>query len=76
MIDEKEKDKSKYKIEFLNEKFSKDLLTYKVIVLGLYGVGKTSIINKIMKKETDKEYEPTISLDVKFFQVKVKDKII
>ena len=27
-----------------------------------------------MKKETDKEYEPTIILDVKFFQV--KDKII
>jgi small GTP-binding protein len=76
MINENEEDKSKYKVEYLGENFSKDLLTYKVIVLGLYGVGKTSIIYRLMKKESSKEYEPTISLDVKFFQVKVNDKII
>ena len=58
------------------EKFSHDLLTYKVIVLGLYGVGKTTIINRLMNKETDKEYAPTISVDVKNFQVKVNEKII
>ena len=41
-----EKDESKYKVEFLGEKTATSLLTYKVIILGLYGVGKTTIINK------------------------------
>ena len=72
----KEKNESKYKIEYLGEKREENLITYKVNVLGLYGVGKTTIINKLMNKDTDKEYEPTMSVDVKFFQIKVNDKII
>ena len=76
MINEKGKDESKYKVEYLGEKFSRDLLTYKVIFIGLYGVGKMEIINKLMKKEISNDYSPTISVDVKNFQVKVNDKII
>ena len=76
MIIGKEKNESKYKVEYLGQKYTQDLLIYKVIILGLYGVGKTTIINKLMKKDTDKEYEPTMSVDVKYFQVKVNDKII
>ena len=71
-----EKDESKYKIEYLDSKYSKELLTYKVIVLGLYGVGKTSIINRLMNKEIDIDYAPTISVDIVNLQVKVNDKII
>jgi len=71
-----EKDESKYKIEYLGSKYSKELLTYKVIVLGLYGVGKTSIINRLMNKEIDLDYAPTISVDIVNLQVKVNDKII
>ena len=76
MIYENEEDKSKYKIEFLGEKFTKDLKVYKVIIVGIYGVGKTSIIHKLMNKEVDEEYEATISVDIKNIQVKVNDKII
>ena len=76
MIYEKEKDKSKYKIEYLGEKFSKELKIYKVIIIGRYGVGKTTIINKLMNKEIDKEYDPTMSIDIKNLQMKVNDKII
>jgi len=76
MINEKEKDENNYKVEYLGEKHSHDLLSYKLIVLGLYGVGKTTIINKLMNKEIDKEYSPTISVDVKTVQVKVNEKII
>ena len=69
-------DKSKYKIEYNGEKFTKDLLSYKVIIIGKYGVGKTTIINKISGKVIDKEYAPTLSIDIKNIQVKVNDEIV
>ena len=76
MIYEDEIDKSKYKIVYTGEKFSKEYTAYKVIVIGRYGVGKTSIINSLMGKEVDGEYEPTMSIDIKNIQAKVNDKII
>ncbi len=76
MIYENEIDKSKYKIEYLGEKFSKEFKTHKVIVIGRYGVGKTTIINRLMGKEVEEEYEPTESIDIKNIQIKVNDKII
>ena len=76
MINDKEKNEGKYKVEYLGEKFSRDLQTNKVIILGLYGVGKTTIIFRLMEKKIDGEYAPTISADIKSFQVKVNDKII
>ncbi len=76
MIYENEIDRSKYKIEYIGEKNSKDLRAYKVIFIGRYGVGKTSIINSLMEKEVDKEYESTMSIDIKNIQAKVNDKII
>ena len=76
MIYENEIDKSKYKIEYSGEKYSKEFKLYKVIILGKYGVGKTTIINKLMIKEISGEYEPTLSIDIKYIQAKVNDKII
>jgi len=72
--EEKEKDKSKYKIEYLGEKFSKDLRSHKIIIIGSYGVGKTTITNKIVYKEFEQEFIPT--MDIKNSQIKVNDKII
>ena len=76
MIYEDEIDISKYKIEYIGEKFSKEIKAYKVIVIGRYGVGKTTIINRLMEKEIDGEYEPTLSIDIKNIQAKVNDKKI
>jgi len=69
-------DKSKYKVEYLGEKISKDLASYKLIIIGRYGVGKTTTLHKLMGKEAKKEYSPTISIDTKNIQVKVNDTII
>jgi len=69
-------DKSKYKVEYLGEKISKDLASYKLIIIGRYGVGKTTTLHKLMSKEATKEYSPTISIDTKNIQVKVNDTII
>ena len=76
MIYENEEDKNKYKIEYIGEKLTKDLKVYKVIIIGMLGVGKTSIIHSLMNNEVDKEYSPTMSLDIKHIQAKVNDKII
>ena len=76
MKNDKEENESKYKVEYLGEKYTQDLLIYKVIILGLYGVGKTTIIHRLGNREFDKEYFPTISVDVKTFQVKLNDKIV
>jgi small GTP-binding protein len=75
MIDDMKEDKNEYKVEFLGEKHSKEYKTFKVIILGLCSVGKTTIIGKLMKKP-DKIYEATISLDIQKIQIKVNDKII
>ena len=69
-------DNSKYTVEYVGEKFSKNLISYKLIILGKYGVGKTTSINTIMKKVADKEYAPTMSVDIKNIQVKVNGEII
>jgi len=69
-------DKSKYKVEYLGEKISKDLASYKLIIIGRYVVGKTTTLHKLMGKEATKEYSPTISIDTKNIQVKVNDTII
>jgi len=76
MINDKEEKESNYKVEYLGEKYSQDFITYKVIILGLYGVGKTSIIIRFMKKGFDEDNSSTITVDIKNFQVKVNDKII
>ena len=76
MIYENEEDKNKYKIEYIGEKLTKDLKVNKVIIIGMLGVGKTSIIHSLMNNEVDKEYSPTMSLDIKHIQTKVNDKII
>ena len=76
MINDKEENEIKYKVEYLGEKHSKEFLSYKEIILGLYGVGKASIINRLMNRMAEKEYSPTISVDIFNFQIKVNDKII
>jgi len=69
-------DNNEYKVEYFGEKFTKDLASNKLIIIGKYGVGKTTTIHKLMSKEIDKEYSPTMSIDIKNIQVKVNDTII
>lgn len=65
-----------YKVEFLGEKYSKDLKSYKVILLGDAGVGKTSIVYQIKTSKFLPDMASTISIDLVNYQVKVNEKII
>ena len=73
LMDEEDKD---YKIEVINEKDNNsNINNYKVIILGLTGVGKTTISFRVVRNEFIQS-SPTISLDVVNYQVKVNDKKI
>ena len=66
----------KENLHLIGEKYSKDLIAYKVILIGLSGSGKSTITMSIVKNEFLENLPPTISLDVSYYQVKVNDKII
>ena len=64
----------KYNVELINEKDSNDTKTYKVIIIGKMGVGKSSIALRFMNKNL--KTEPTLSVDIASFKIKVNEKII
>ena len=74
-MEENEKEK-KYEVEFIGEKYSNDLKTYKVIIIGDQGVGKSSIIYRTITGKFNGECAPTISLDIVNYQIKVNKVLI
>ena len=65
---------SEYHVELIDTKISYDLKVYKVIIIGLTGVGKSSISLKLTNQ--DGETSPTISVDIFNFKVKVNETIL
>lgn len=49
----------KVKFNLENEKFDKNTLVYKILILGEPGVGKTSICQRLVKNEFNLEIKPT-----------------
>ena len=76
----KEKEKSFLKndnnIEYIGEIYSNELNTYKVILIGDKGVGKTSICLSLLKKDYINRIPSTISVQIQNYQMKINDKII
>ena len=64
----------KYNVELINEKDSNDMKAYKVIIIGRNGVGKSSITLRFINKNL--KTEPTLSVDIVSFKIKVNEKII
>lgn len=77
-IKDKEKSilKNDHNIEYLGEFYSNELNTYKVILIGDKGVGKTSICLSLLKKEYINSIPSTISVQIQNYQIKINDKII
>ena len=77
-IKEKEKSilKIEHNIEYIGEIYSNELNTYKVIIIGDKGVGKTSICLSLLKKEYINSIPSTISVQIQNYQIKINDKII
>ena len=76
IIKEVEDNGKKYTIQYLKgQKLDRNIATKKVILLGLSGVGKTTISYRLITEEF-KQCSPTISLDLAGYKIKVNDKVI
>jgi small GTP-binding protein len=69
-------DDNEYKIQIVSNINEKHDLFAKVQVVGDLGVGKTSIVKRIIKNEFDEEYIPTVGYDFNPYLIKVNNTII
>jgi small GTP-binding protein len=72
----KEEENKKWDIEVLPENTNKNDLSFKVILIGDSGVGKSSLANKAIKNKFETNYNATIGFDCFSFFVKINNKII
>ena len=70
-----EKDLSKYPYEILTENYLDYDISFKLIVIGDSGIGKSQLINKAIKKKIDEDYSATVGFEFSTFNIKIKDKI-
>ena len=68
--------KEKYKIEILPEDYTNFDLSFKLIVIGDSGVGKSCLTNNAVKNIFDDAYNATVGFEFFTFNVKVNDKIV
>ena len=59
-----------------NEDSSQYYLTFKIIIIGDPGVGKSCLTGRAVNDKFESEYSPTIGFEFLTYNVKIKDKII
>ena len=64
------------KYEVLPDDYTQYDLSFKVIVLGDAGVGKSSLTNKATKNIFDDKYTATVGFEFFTFNIKINDKIV
>ncbi|MCQ2818463.1 MAG: GTP-binding protein [archaeon] len=67
---------AKYKIELLPEDYPKYDMSFKLIVIGDSGVGKSCISNKAVKNIFEDNYNATIGFEFFTFNMKLNDEVI
>ena len=66
----------KYKFEILPEDYTNFDLSFKIIVIGDSGVGKSCLTNNAVKNIFDDSYNATVGFEFFTFNVKINDKIV
>lgn len=69
-------DKEKYNVEILEEDHSQFDLSFKLIVIGDSGVGKSCLTMKATKDIFNEESQATVGFEFYSFNMKINDKII
>ena len=70
-----EKEFSKYSYEILSENIIDYNISFKIIIIGDSGVGKSFLTGKAINKPIGKEYSATVGFEFKTFCIKINDKI-
>ena len=65
-----------YKIEILPEDYTQYDLSYKLIVIGDSGVGKSCLTNKATKNTFEETYNATVGFEFFSFNIKINEKIL
>ena len=65
-----------YKIELLPEDYAQYDLSFKLIVIGDSGVGKSSLTTKAAKNSFEEFYQATVGFEFLSFNLKVNDQVI
>ena len=66
----------KYNYEILPEDYTNFDLSFKLIVIGDSGVGKSSLTNNGIKKIFSESYNATVGFEFFTFNVKMNDKVV
>ena len=73
---ENPKPEANYKFEILPEDYTNFDLSFKLIVIGDSGVGKSCLTNNAVKNIFDESYNATVGFEFFTFNVKVNDKVV
>ena len=71
-----DKTEDKYKFEILPEDYTNFDLSFKLIVIGDSGVGKSCLTNNAVKNIFNDSYNATVGFEFSTFNVKVNDKVV
>jgi small GTP-binding protein len=70
------KSETEYKFEILPEDYTNFDLSFKLIVIGDSGVGKSCLTNNAIKNTFDEAYNATVGFEFTTFNIKINDKVV
>jgi len=68
--------KEKFSYEILPDDYTQYDLSFKIIVIGDSGVGKSCLTNKATKNKFDDNYNATVGFEFFTFNIRINDKIV
>ena len=72
----KVEEEEEFKVELLPEDYAQYDLSFKLIVIGDSGVGKSCLTTKAVKNNFEDYYQATVGFEFLTFSVKIEDKLI
>ena len=72
----KETDGDDYRVEILSDEFAQYDLSFKIIVIGDSGVGKSCLTSKAAKNSFEEYYQATVGFEFLTFNLKLDDNVI
>ena len=75
-IDDNKNDEEEFRVELLPEDYAQYDLSFKLIVIGDSGVGKSCLTTKAVKNNFEDYYQATVGFEFLTFNMKINDTVI